>query len=432
MRFTASQIAAITGGRLSGDDVTCHGASIDTRTLAPGALFVPIIAERDGHDFIADALRAGAVAYLTEREPVGGNAIVVGDTTAALAKLGRAARSRHTGQVIGITGSVGKTSVKDLAQAAIAVELSCHASEKSFNNELGVPLTLINAPHDTDVLIVEMGARGLGHIAELCKIAQPTIGIVTWVGAAHTSEFRNIETIALAKGELVAVLPESGTAILNADCEHVVAMADRTKASVITYGDSGQVRATMIELDAQLRPSFEAVIDGVSYPVSLSVHGTHQVSNALAAIAAARVVGVAPDLAAVGLASAELSPWRMQLVMSGDGLTIINDAYNANTISTAAALRSLVELRADRRVAVLGVMAELGERHQTDHEAMAELCRELDIELIAYRETAYGVETIDEINAVVARLSDLGSGDALLVKGSRVAELELLVARLTG
>ena len=122
----------------------------------------------------------------------------------------------------------------------------------------------------------------------------------------------------------------------------------------------------------------------------------------------------------------------MQLVMSGDGLTIINDAYNANTISTAAALRSLVELRADRRVAVLGVMAELGERHQTDHEAMAELCRELDIELIAYRETAYGVETIDEINAVVARLSDLGSGDALLVKGSRVAELELLVARLTG
>jgi len=430
MRLTASDIATITGGTLHGPDAECDGVSIDTRTIERGQLFVPIVDARDGHDFVPIAIAAGCGAYLTERTPLGGTAVVVPDTSTALTALGHAARSRHDGPVIGITGSVGKTSVKDLALAAVGAGRPAHASERSFNNELGVPLTLLNAPEGTEVLIVEMGARGTGHIAELCAIARPDVGIVTHVGAVHTSEFGSVEAVAEAKSELIRALPESGRAILNADSSLVLAMRSKSAAPVLTYGVGGDFSAIDVSLDADLRPSYQLIRSGRSHDVTLPVHGTHQVSNSLAAVAAAEAVGVPVETAIDGLAHASLSPWRMELGRTPEGAVVINDAYNANALSTEAALRSLAAIDAGRRFAVLGLMAELGDHHDDDHRAMAALCDELGIRLIAFRESAYGVDVADDFDQVVERMGHLGETDAVLVKGSRVAGLERLAARL--
>jgi UDP-N-acetylmuramoyl-tripeptide--D-alanyl-D-alanine ligase len=431
MQFMASEIAQVTGGTLVGPDVMCHGASIDTRTIEAGALFVPIIGDRDGHDYLPVAKAAGCAAYLTSRDDLrGGTAIVVDDTRVALTRLGKAARGRHEGPVIAITGSVGKTSVKDLTAAAIGVDKAVSASERSFNNELGVPLTLINAPDDTEVLIVEMGARGIGHIAELCDIASPTTGIVTYVGAVHTSEFGSVERVARGKAELVESLPENGRAILNRDCAPVAAMVSLSKAPVTTYGVNGDFEAHNVTLDEELRPTFDVSVLGNTYPVTLPVHGLHNVSNALAAIAAAAAVGVMPDRAAEGLATVGLSPWRMEFARTSRGTLVINDAYNANAVSTESALRSLAAIPAERRFAVLGTMAELGDRHDADHRAMLDLCNELKIWLIPYREAAYGLPVKAEFAEVLAELGQLDEYDAVLVKGSRVAGLETLAAEL--
>lgn len=447
MKFTASQIAAITGGRVVGNDqAVCDGASIDTRTIGSGELFIPIIDARDGHDFIPVAVAAGCSVYLTQRQQTtveaaatqGATAVVVDDTGRALTELGKTARRLHEGPVIGITGSVGKTSVKDLLYAALAPSRRTHASERSFNNELGVPLTLVNAPDDAEVLIVEMGARGLGHIAELCEIAKPTVGVVTWVGAVHTSEFGSIEVVARAKAELIAALASNGRSVLNAECAEVLAMKQGSPAPTMTYGVEGKLPAGVsaditaigVSVDEQLRPTFQVSSFGRPYRASLPVHGVHQVSNALAAITAAEAVGVSTGAAIAGLAKATISPWRMELTRTPTGATVINDAYNANAISTAAALRSLAALDAERRVAVLGVMAELGSRHDDDHREMAELCSSLGIELLAFQEPAYGVEPVADFDEAVARLGQLGSRDAVLIKGSRVAELEGLAGRL--
>lgn len=431
MDMRASEIAEIVEGTLHGPDVRCIGASIDTRTIANGELFVPIVDNRDGHDFIAVAIPAGCAAYLTERGPQGGTAIVVEDTSAALTALGREARRRHGGPVIAITGSVGKTSVKDLTLAAVRHSRRAYASPRSFNNELGVPLTLWNAPADTEVLIVEMGARGLGHITELCEIAQPDIGVVTSVGEVHTSEFGSIDAVAEAKGELVAALPSTGRAVLNIENHFVAAMRDRSAAPVITYGAGGDVSAASVEVDDQLQPSFQLVSYGREYSVTLPVHGAHQVSNALAAIAAAEAIGISPGSAIAGLAQVDLSPWRMELSRTPEGATVINDAYNANAISTEAALRSLAALDVTERIAVLGVMAEIGDGHDDAHQAIAALCAELGISLLAYQESAYGPEPYADFDAVVAGLGELTASHAVLVKGSRVVGLEKLAARLT-
>ncbi|HEY8093964.1 MAG TPA: UDP-N-acetylmuramoyl-tripeptide--D-alanyl-D-alanine ligase, partial [Acidimicrobiales bacterium] len=239
MRFSAGSVAEATGGTLVGRDVELDGASFDSRTLQPGQLFVPIVAERDGHDFIAAAVAAGAPAYLTHRAPAGsGSAIVVADTATALMDLGRWARPRMTDRVIGITGSVGKTSVKDLAAAALRARWRTAANVRSYNNEQGLPVTILDAPDDTEALVLEMGARGPGEIARLCEVGRPTIGVVTVVAAAHTELLGGIEGVTRAKAELVEALPTTGVAVLNADDERVAGMASSTSARVITFGAS--------------------------------------------------------------------------------------------------------------------------------------------------------------------------------------------------
>lgn len=426
MRFSSAEIARCTRGSLSGPDVVVDGLSIDSRGDVAGKLFVPVVGDRDGHDFIADALERGAPAYLTARAPAGGSAILVEDTAIALADIGRAARARIEGPVVGITGSVGKTSVKDLLAAVLSEEIAAAASERNFNNELGVPMTLANIPDTTEAVVVEMGARGIGHIAQLCEVASPTVGVVTVVAAVHTEVFGSIDDVARGKGELVEALPPGGTAVLNAEDPRVKAMAERTSASVLLYGDGADVWADGIRLDEELRPTFVLHTPAGRTEVNLAVRGVHQVSNALAAAAAATACGVSLDGIASGLARAALSPWRMDFKRTGAGAVVINDAYNASPTSMEAALRSLALVTAERRIAVLGTMAELGDLADDGHARVGALARELGIEVIAVGDARYGVEPVADIDEALARLEPLGKGDAVLLKGSRVAGLERL------
>jgi UDP-N-acetylmuramoyl-tripeptide--D-alanyl-D-alanine ligase len=416
-----------------GPDVTVDGATIDSREVRGGELFVPVVAERDGHDFVAAALTAGAAAYLTSgparslRPPPGATAVEVGDTVVALTDIGRRARARLPDRVIGVTGSVGKTSVKDMLAASLAAGWRTAASRDSYNNELGVPLTLVNAPGSTEALVVEMGARAAGHIAHLAALARPTVGVVTRVASVHTEMFGGIDAVASAKGELVEALPPTGTAVLNAADPRVAAMASRTRARVVTFGEGGDVRAEGVEIDGGLRPAFRLVSPWGRAAVRLAARGTHMVDNALAAAAAALVCDVCLAHVADALARAELSHWRMALESLPSGAVVVNDAYNANPTSMAAALRSLVELPAKRHLAVLGVMAELGASSDDEHRAIGVLARELGVEVIGVGVAAYGGTTVEGLEAAADALGELNEGDAVLLKGSRVAGLERLL-----
>lgn len=434
MRAVASEVAAIVGGTLWGPDVEIDGATIDSRTVCGGELFVPVVAVRDGHDFIAAALHAGAAAYLTARDGRDGSAIAVSDTVAALTSLGRWARTCLPDRVVGITGSTGKTSTKDLLASVLGRSRVVAVSARSFNNELGVPLTLVNAPGDAEMTVVEMGARGEGHIAGLCEIAHPTVGVVTNVGLAHTSMFGSLEAVARAKSELPAALPSGGTAVLNADDERVAAMKSTTRASVLTFGlGAGEIRATNVSVDGELRPAFRLVTPWGDADVALVARGAHQVPNALAAAAAALALEVDLDEVVAGLAQAELSPWRMELVRTATGAIVVNDAYNANPQSTEAALRALAGIDAKRRIAVLGPMLELGDVSAREHRRIGDLARALGITvLVSVGAPDYGGDDVPDVESARVRVGDLGPGDAVLVKASRAAGFERLAGALIG
>ena len=296
------------------------------------------------------------------------------------------------------------------------------ANERSFNNEIGVPITLVNAPPGAEAVVVEMGARGLGHIARLCEVARPTIGVVTAVGMVHTELFGSVDDVARGKAELVEALPADGTAVLNADDERVAAMRDRTPAAVVTYGveQPADVRATEVALDGELRPAFTLHSPWGTAAVRLSMQGVHQAG------------GASLDDVAAGLGSATPSPWRMEVGRARSGALVINDAYNANPLSVAAALRSLAAVDAGRRIAFLGHMAELGPSAADAHREAAALARSLGIRVVAVAEPMYGVEGVEDAAAAfrLAGTLQLGAGDAVLVKGSRVAGLEALAAAL--
>ena len=442
MRWTLDEIAAVIGGRLHGDGSTVvDGVTQDSRDVRPGMLFVPLVAERDGHDFIGDAVAAGASAYLTarERSVPGAAAVRVDDTMAALAALGREARRRLGAvPVVGITGSVGKTTTKDLLAAVLGRDRRVWASTRSFNNEIGVPITLLSAPAGTETLVVEMGSRGPGHIAELCRIARPTMGVVTTVGLSHTSELGSLAAVVSAKQELVESLPAAaggGVAFLNAGVPEVAAMAAATEARVVTFGDGGEVSAQSLEVDDELTPRFVLHSPGGKIGVELGARGVHSVDNALAAAAVGLELGVSPEDVAAGLATPALSPLRMEVVRAPEGARLVNDSYNANPLSMRAALHALAALPARRRIAVLGTMAELGDFEADEHAAAASLAARLGITVVAVDAPGYsaGEGVVVEaagIDAALAALPTLGAGDAVLVKGSRVAGLERLVERL--
>lgn len=428
MRFSAVDVARATGGRLQGPNVEIEGVAFDSRALQSGQLFVPIVAERDGHEFIPDALARGAAAYLTSKSPNGGTAIEVDDTVRALMALAADQRHRYRGTVVAITGSVGKTSTKDLARAALAASKATWANERSFNNEQGLPTALLNMPDGVEVLVLEMGMRAHGEIADLCRIAQPSIGVVTLVAEAHGDRVGGIDGVARAKAELIAALPGDGVAILNADDPRTRAMAAVSAASVLLFGeaDDADVRVSGVRTDEVARASFHLDSPWGSCDVALAVSGRHMVTNAAAALAC---VGAADgDLVAgaAALASAGLSKMRMELMQSPSGALILNDAYNANPTSMRAALATLAQLPATRRVAILGLMAEITDA-PAEHRAVVQHASDLGVELIAYGTDLYGVTPVED---PIAALGSLTSGVAVLVKGSRVVGLEHLVARL--
>jgi UDP-N-acetylmuramoyl-tripeptide--D-alanyl-D-alanine ligase len=431
VRILASQAAEATSGQLVGSDVAFEGASFDSRSIASGQLFVPIVADRNGHDYIEAALRGGAVAYLTSEPPDrsrGGSAIVVDDTVPALMALATWCRHTMNVPVIGVTGSVGKTSTKDLIAAALGATRRVTANLRSFNNEQGLPVTILGAPADTEVLVVEMGMRGLGEITRLCSVAAPTIGIVTAVAGAHTERVGGLDGVALAKRELIEALPHSGVAVLNADDHRVAAMASHTDATVITYGLTGDVRVSQLALDELARPMFTIESPWGSGTVRLAVSGEHMAFNAAAALATVGVVEGTIGAAIDALATAQISGMRMEVRRAASGAVVVNDAYNANPDSMRAALRALSQMRADRRFAVLGTMAELDDP-VAGHREVAELAAEFGITLIAVGTDRYGVAAVDD---PIGALGEIGVGDAILIKASRVAGFERFAARLLG
>ena len=435
MEFQAADIATAVGGTLSGPDVIVDGANFDSRLIRPRQLFIPVRGERDGHDFIDAARQGGATATFSSRGAIDGlTTIEVADVEAAFGALGVAARSRLPDRVAGITGSVGKTSSKDLAAAILARRYVATANEKSFNNELGVPLTLVNASPDTEVTIVEMGARGDGHIADLCAIAKPTVAIVTSIELAHSEFMGGLDDIARAKGELVEALPAHGVALLNADNERVAAMAQLTAARTVTFGLSGgDVHAANILIEDDLRVHFDLHSEWGTASIRLGVRGVHHVGNALAAAALALLWDVPMDDVVDGLEQAALSPWRMELHVSRAGVRVLNDAYNAGPASMEAALRAVAQLPTAHHHAVLGPMAELGDESAAAHAHVAAVASELGIRLIAFGTDGYAgsaAQTVATIDDALIALGDLGAEDSVLVKGSRIAGLERLAASL--
>ena len=431
MRLTAAEISQLVAGDLVGPDCAVDGASVDSRTIAAGQLFVPVVAARDGHDFVGQALERGAAAYLSSQAPLGGTAIMVEDTSLAFLTLAGRLRGRLPAHVVGITGSVGKTTVKDLTAAALGSRLRTHATRASFNNELGVPLTIVATPADAEAVVVEMGARHPGDIALLADLVRPSIGVITSIGQAHLEHLGGRAGVLAEKGSLIVDLPRDGFAILNdVDCGDAV--RSRTQATVLTFGtNSGDVRATLLGRDEELRSSVRFDSPWGTVSARLSVRGDHQLPNAAAALAVAVCAGVPLEAAADGLSDAVGSAGRSQFHQSVSGLVVIDDAYNANPTSMRAALSTLASMDVDRRVAVLGEMAELGEESDEAHRSMGEMATSLGIEVVAVGTAAYGVEPVHE-NQVIELLARSGQGTAVLVKASRSVGLEHLVARLLG
>ncbi|WP_343952965.1 UDP-N-acetylmuramoyl-tripeptide--D-alanyl-D-alanine ligase, partial [Nonomuraea longicatena] len=365
-----ARIAELTGGALSGTAdpraVVRGPVVIDSRQVEPGSLFAAYRGERaDGHDFAAQAVRAGAVAVLAGR-PVEVPTVVVPDVTAALAALATSvAAELSAATVIGVTGSAGKTSTKDLLARLTGRIGPTVAPVGSFNNEIGHPLTVLRADHETRFMVLELSARDAGHIGYLARIAPPSIGVVLNVGTAHLGVFGGKEAIAKAKGELVEALPATGVAVLNADDPYVRAMAERTDARTTFFGRGEQaaIRAQDLVLDQRGRASFRLCTPSGDATVTLRLYGEHAVDNALAAAAAAYELGLPVATIAAELSAAEpRSRWRMEVTDRPDGVTVINDAYNANPDSMRAAFQALAALGAGRRrFAVIAALRELGE-----------------------------------------------------------------------
>ncbi len=470
-RLTHADAAAAVGGtlhRASGAECVTGTVEFDSRRVGPGGLFVALPGNRvDGHAFAEAAVLAGAAGVLSSR-PVdapaviappaavgyGGSYALAADATgdgaavlAALARLARAVVDRLPSlHVVGITGSSGKTSTKDMQAALLAPLGPTVAPPGSFNNEVGHPWTALRVDASTRHLVLELSARGPGHIAALCAVAPPSIGVVLNVGSAHLGEFGSREAVAGAKGELVGALPADGVAVLNADDPVVTSMDRRTGARVIRFGvaDGADVRAANLVLDAAGCARFRLVSPAGEAEVQLAVHGTHQVGNALAAAAVALELGATPEAIADTLSGyLPASRWRMEVTERADGVTVVNDAYNANPESVRAALQTLVSMAwRGRSWAVLGPMAELGTAETAAHEEVGRLVAALEVDrLVVVGEQAaplaraagdMAVLVPDVAAALELLRSELRGGDVVLTKASRAFGLERIADGLLG
>jgi UDP-N-acetylmuramoyl-tripeptide--D-alanyl-D-alanine ligase len=451
---TLAEVADAVGGAIAGDPaIAVTAVATDTRSVEAGAVFVALHGERlDGHAFLAEAFERGAVAAIVDEDrPIEGPAVRVADTGEALLALAADERNRFEGTVVAVTGANGKTSTKDLATAVVATNRSTHASPSSFNNEVGLPMTLLGAPPRTEVIVAELGARRIGDVRRLCEVARPHVAVVTNIGVAHIEIFGSWSAIVEAGAEPVEALGTDGVAILNADDPVVAGYASRTAARVVTFGRAAgaDVRAESVQLAPDGRASFDLRMDGQRARVTLAVPGEHMVPNALAASAIGRTLGVAAEAAGAALERARVTRWRMETSETAGGVRILNDAYNANPESVAAALKTARWMAGDGRlIAVLGPMAELGALTAEAHERVGELAARLrvdrlitigpDAKAIAVAGVREGLEPdaaadYDDLDAALADVVAVARpGDVVLVKGSRVAGLEVLAARLAG
>ena len=431
--MTASEIASIVGGELHGEDVAVTQAPVfDSRAATEGSIFLALVGENDdGHRFIDDAFAHGAAVAITTKV-VSQRCIVVTDVVTALARLAQYVRGQLRDlKVIAITGSQGKTTTKDLLGSVLSGYGETVSTQASFNNELGAPLTLLRCTRETKYCVLELGARHPGDIAALCAIAKPDIGVVLKVGRAHLGEFGSVEKIALTKGELVEALGQHGIAILGLYDPYTPQMRQRHSGATLTFGEdsTADVRATDIEI-REGAPHFELVTAEGRAPVGMRLIGAHQVSNALATAAVCTALHLPLDYVAGALSSAELgSKWRME-ISEESGLLFINDAYNANPESMAAALHTLTHFAQERggsSWAFIGQMHELGPTEAAEHEAIGELAHDLGVDhIIAIECDLFGPHARryahrEQVSELIPHLSQ---GDTLLFKASRAEKFE--------
>ena len=435
LNWTLATVAAATGGVIDGEPtMPVRSISTDSRNVEPGAVFVALRgAHHDGHDHAADAVAEGAVAALVEHgtHPNLVPRIHVEDTLEALRDLAAHRRSELDLPVVAVTGSTGKTSTKDLLAAAIP---GAWASPRSYNNEVGVPLTVLSTPNDAEALVIEVGSRGLGHIRWLMPAILPSVGVITNLGLVHLETFGSRDAIADGKWELIEGLSAGGTAVLPDDEPRLLRPHP---GPTVTFGttQNASVRIADLSTDEQGRPSFVVHMEGRSFAVSLRMSGSHNAVNAAAALAASTAIGVAPEVAIGGMAMAVGSAWRMEI--RAGRYTVVNDSYNANPTSMTAALQTAASMPG-RCFAVLGEMAELGDMTDAEHERIGRLATELGIEYVVtvgpdhgLAEAAGGLNVGSSGEALDWVRERVGDGDIVLVKASRSVGLEQVADRLT-
>lgn len=442
MRWDLGSIAETVEGVAIGE-ATITTVVTDSRQARPGALFVALRGVRnDGHEFVASALEAGAAAALVEpgRLPHGAVGVEVADPAAALIALGIRRRSEMSLPVVAVTGSTGKTTTKDLTAAVLGSQ--AYASPSSFNNEIGVPLTVLRCPNDASALVLEVGSRGVGHIAALAAVIRPDVAVITNVGPAHLEMFGDLATVRRAKWELVETLPPTGVAVLPSADPALVEMREGAR---LTFGEdpSADVAVTEVELDRLGRAAFTLVHAGRRSRIALGVAGRHQTVNAAAAVAAAVALGVDFATATERLAEARLSPWRMEVVerpVPGGQVVVVNDAYNANPASMESAFVTVAAMPG-RHLAVLGMMHELGAESPRLHEEAGRRAADMGFEVIVVGEdpgiargagSAVVAVVADPGEAAAVVSSRLRPGDVVLVKASRATGLERLAERIGG
>jgi UDP-N-acetylmuramoyl-tripeptide--D-alanyl-D-alanine ligase len=452
IRLTLAEIRDLTGGRIVGtdapDEVVVDGVvTTDSRECTPGSLYVARVGEvADGHDFVDAAVAAGAVAALTSRELAGVAQVVVDDVQTAFGAVARGVVDRAPElRIVGITGSSGKTSTKDLLAGVLGSVAETVAPVNSLNGEIGVPLTVCRVTPTTRFLVAEMGARGVGHIAYLTRIAPPQVAIVLNVGSAHLGEFGSRDNIARAKSELPQAVPAEGLAVLNADDQLVAGMREGLACRVQLVGVSpdADVRAEDVTLDERGRAAYTLVTTLGSARIALRQSGAHHVANSLAVAATALELGLSLDQVVAGLAAADaVSRWRMELTERPDGVLVVNDAYNANPESMRAALDAVASMTVEgRRWAVLGGMLELGDDSDAEHAGIGAYAAQVGIDhLVAVGEGARAVATafpgaqwVPDTDAAFDLLEGmLTAGDVVLLKSSRDSGLRWLGDRLAG
>lgn len=467
MSLRISEIVDATNGVLMSDEDASHrqvtGLVWDSRKVKSGNAFLAMPGERvDGNDYIVQAVRAGAAVIIATKKPsdstraIAGEfycpIIVVDNGEKALTRLATYWRDRLRAVVIGVTGSSGKTSTKDLLRSVLSMKYKTVATEGNHNNEIGVPATILSAAEDTEVLIVEMGMRGLGQISEMCKMVRPSIGVITNIGVSHMEILGSQENIARAKAELIAALPNTGCAILNADDPFTQFMLDETGivergVSVRTYGFSQEATtiASDVVFDTTGCARFEMKCDEMPKQyVRLTMPGRHNVMNALAAAGVGRFMGMMPDTIAIGLEQSRSSAMRMEISQLDNGITAVNDAYNANPDSMKASLATMREMKCDgKRIAVLGDMGELGENEYELHVEVGKAAAQIELDaLICVGALSHGIaegarnegmdaskitecETVEDAIAVLKGMA--GAGDLVLVKASRFMGMERIV-----